>query len=147
MRTCRRVFALPAAERRLLLEAWRWLVEARVVLWLLPFRRVQQRFDVERVAARGAPVRDAAGPDAVAEAVRRARRLVPAASCLPQALAARSMLARRGVASDLHIGVGKDEGGHLQAHAWVEVGGRVVVGDLPDLARFRRVRSSPGGVR
>ena len=57
------------------------------------------------------------------------------------------MLARRGVASDLCIGVAKNELGHIQAHAWVEVDGQVVVGGLPDLSRFQRLPSLSDGPR
>jgi hypothetical protein len=143
MRAGRRFVGLAPGDRRLLLEALRWLATARLALWVMPFRRVQQRFDAHEPSSVDATW-DASAPAAVARAIRRARRLVPAATCLPQALAGRAMLAKRGIACDLRIGVAKDEHGHLQAHAWVEVEGRVVVGDLPDLARFSPVRSLPG---
>ena len=60
-----------------------------------------------------------------------ARRVVPAATCLPQALAAEALLTRGGLPADLRIGVMKEASGKLLAHAWVESDGRVVVGDLP----------------
>jgi hypothetical protein len=49
------------------------------------------------------------------------------APCLSRALAAHRMLRRRGIASRLCLGVAGD-GKALTAHAWVEVGGDVVVG-------------------
>jgi hypothetical protein len=49
------------------------------------------------------------------------------ALCLPRALAAHAMLRRRGIASRLVLGVSRD-GGELDAHAWIEVGGKQVVG-------------------
>jgi hypothetical protein len=60
----------------------------------------------------------------VAAAVERAAAWLPAraASCLPRACAAHVMLARRGAASRLRIGVLKARGG-VRAHAWVEAGG------------------------
>jgi hypothetical protein len=36
----------------------------------------------------------------------------------------------------LHIGVKRPENGKLDAHAWVESEGRVIVGQLGDLSRF-----------
>ncbi len=136
-----------AAERRLLFEAWRWLLEVRLALWVMPFRSAHQRYDVERVAARrGGRILAAAEPEAVATAIRRARRLVPAGTCLPQAMAARALLARRGIGSDLRIGVGKDARGRLQAHAWVEIEGRIIIGELPDMARYRRLPDLPSDV-
>jgi hypothetical protein len=38
------------------------------------------------------------------------------------------MLARRGYPAHLRIGVAKDEGGRLKAHAWVECEGNIVIG-------------------
>jgi hypothetical protein len=67
--------------------------------------------------------------DHVVWAVRTAgRHLFPARPCLPQALAARFLLSRLGVATDLRIGVRKPETDVLQAHAWVEADGEVLIG-------------------
>ena len=49
------------------------------------------------------------------------------ALCLPRALAAHAMLRRRGIASRLCLGVGRDAG-EFAAHAWVEIGNDKVVG-------------------
>lgn len=51
-----------------------------------------------------------------------------------KAFTAQILLSRRGVVSDLRIGVAKNERGRLEAHAWVECRGRIVVGDSVDLA-------------
>jgi len=57
--------------------------------------------------------------------------------CLPQALAARFLLKRRGFDAVLCIGVKKRDDGSLQAHAWVEYEGQVVVGGIgPELASY-----------
>ena len=49
------------------------------------------------------------------------------ALCLPRALAAHAMLRRRGIVSQLCLGVAR-EGGALAAHAWIEVGRQRLVG-------------------
>ena len=49
------------------------------------------------------------------------------ALCLPRALAAHAMLRRRGIASQLCLGVAR-EGDELAAHAWVEIGNNKIVG-------------------
>lgn len=68
-------------------------------------------------------------PDQIGWAVSVAGRHVPGGgTCLPQALATHVLLEREGYAARLHIGVAKDEDGRLQAHAWVESLGRVVIG-------------------
>jgi len=49
--------------------------------------------------------------------------------CLPNAVAARRMLARRGIGSTMHLGVGFHEGQALHAHAWLEADGIIVTGE------------------
>lgn len=89
------------------------------------------------------------GPDVearvqdVAWAVGVARRVVPAATCLVQALAADRMLRARGVVAELKIGVPPHASGEFEAHAWLEWEGRVVVGDREDLARFALLPDLP----
>lgn len=82
---------------------------------------------IERTTARNA-VR-APNPTEIAEGERLARlasmagRHGPvAASCLRQALLIHGLLRRRGLQSELMIGVYRDGGG-MSAHAWVELGG------------------------
>ena len=65
----------------------------------------------------------------IQHAIARASSIVPWDSlCLPNAMAAKLMLARRGCRSTIHLGVGKAEGGQLHAHAWLEAGGTIVTG-------------------
>jgi hypothetical protein len=67
---------------------------------------------------------------AVAAAVEAAASWLPAraSTCLPRACAAHLMLARRGAASQLRIGVLRTSDG-MRAHAWVEAGGVEIGGD------------------
>ncbi len=67
------------------------------------------------------------------------------APCLSRALAAHAMLRRRGIASRLCLGVGR-EAAALTAHAWVEVGGRVIVG-RDDGKTFARLAAFGDGPR
>ena len=73
-----------------------------------------------------------ASPEMLAE-IRRAilsaaSRLPIRAQCYEQALAARSMLARRGIKTRLHFGGGKQQG-ELTAHVWLTAGAQFVVGE------------------
>ena len=130
--TVRRLLRLPAADRRLLLAAFAVVVVVRMGLWILPFRSV--RGLVARMGRRTHRRTSSPGAERIAWAVRTSARAVPGASCLTQALTAKALLSREGMPGDLRIGVAKD-GGTLQAHAWVESGGRVLIGDH-DLERF-----------
>ena len=62
----------------------------------------------------------------------------------PQALTAKTLLARAGQPAALRIGVAKKPDGHLEAHAWLESEGRIVVGHLRDLSRFSPLPPLPG---
>jgi hypothetical protein len=132
---------LSAADRSLLVRSVLLLGAARVALWLLPLRVVR------RVLARAArPTRDVrATPERIAWGIAIARRVVPQASCLPRALAAEALLAYAGHPVELRIGVVKTDQGRLEAHAWVESGGRLVVGELDEgLSRYTPLPPLPG---
>ncbi len=117
---------LPAADRSLLVRSVALVGAARLALWALPFNVVR------RLLSR--PARPSSAPHATTErigwAISVAKRFVPNGNCLPQALAAESLLRRSGHPVELRIGVAKTDQGRLEAHAWVESGGRLVVGDL-----------------
>ncbi len=66
------------------------------------------------------------------------------AVCLPRALAAHSMLRRRGIASRLCLGVARNDG-NVSAHAWIEVGERKLVGG-EEAGRFTPLAAF-GGVK
>lgn len=55
-------------------------------------------------------------------------RLVPGATCLTQALSAQVLLARHGIASEILLGVRKDESGALKAHAWLYYDDKIALG-------------------
>lgn len=82
--------------------------------------------------------------DKVVWAVGVASRYVPA-TCLTQALAAQILLNRRGYSARLCIGVAKNKETQLEAHAWVESQGRVVIGGLAELSRYTPLLPLEGG--
>lgn len=112
-------------QRLLLLEAVAMLGAARLALLTLPFGRVAAW--LQRAPNPGR--HDSATVLAVRDAVTVAARNVPwNAVCLPQAMAAKVMLARRGQGSALHLGA-RAEGGGIAAHAWLVAGDEIVVGE------------------
>jgi hypothetical protein len=60
-------------------------------------------------------------------------------TCLPRALAVRSMMARRHWGCRLEIGVARDERGVFESHAWVEHEGEVIIGNVPNLERYAKL--------
>jgi len=72
-----------------------------------------------------------------------AARFLAPMTCLTKALATDTMLRRKGLASELRLGVRRGDGADpLEAHAWVECGGDVVIGEIEDLPEYV-VLSSP----
>lgn len=122
-----RFLRLPAVDRAAFLRSLFTLSAARLAIWVLPFPSARRLLTPRSGASPTAGLT----PERVRWAIGVARRVVPAATCLPQALAAESLLARGGHPGELHIGVMKTISGKLEAHAWVEYRGRIVVGDLP----------------
>ena len=140
----RRIFDYLRLLRRhplLSLAAWATVVATRLALCVLPYRMIQ----------RVAPAADDAASDThgdsarqyrIAQAVRTASWLVPGATCLTQALATQALLHLRGDRPKLCFGIARNERGRLEAHAWLEANGRIVIGGLPDLERYQRFASS-----
>jgi transglutaminase superfamily protein len=116
---------VPRPDRRLLFAAGWWLVRCRVALWTLPYVRTRRLVDRWSAPRR----RGAVAPGRVAWAVRTAARPIPGATCLTQALAAEIMLRRDGAAPVVRFGATRAEG-DFEAHAWLELDGKALVGDL-----------------
>ena len=118
--------ALPAPMRRMTLEAAASLAVSRLLVafglrWSLGW--------FLRASPPSAAIASAEVRTNVRFAIAMATRHLPWKSlCLPKAMAARLMLARRGYASTLHLGVGLRESTELHAHAWLECDGCIVTG-------------------
>ena len=111
-----RILSLRLDEWTMLLEAVATLVAVRVLLHLIEFSKVIgwiKRVDTSRA------------DDWTRSRVERVAWLVDVAGrltgmrCLPRSLTLARMLARRGLAADVRIGV-QTADGRLKAHAWVE---------------------------
>jgi hypothetical protein len=140
-RLLRRFGQIGNRRRGLAVEAVAWLLLARLALIFIPFPRLARRLgafvapsDARVLQAKSVSSQDHARLAAdIGWAVTRAARHVPfKAVCLPQAMAARVMLKRRGVSSVLHFGAAKNttlgETKPLDAHAWLDAAGVEVTG-------------------
>ena len=104
----------------------------RVGLWLVPFRHMRNWVKKLARPAPGVTPTGWPSPQQIARMVTATSRYIPQATCLTQALTAQVLLGRYGHASNLRIGVARAEDGQLQAHAWVESDGQVVIGGSED---------------
>jgi hypothetical protein len=142
----RRLASLDQARRRLLVEAATLTTLVWAGLHVMPFLVLERWLD--RLTA--PPIgtwREPSGSrwiDEVNWAVTAVAKRFAPATCLVQALAASVMLRRRGVECELRIGVrNRPDAGPapIEAHAWLECGGQVAVGDieyLPELTVMAR---------
>jgi hypothetical protein len=112
------------------MEAWVLLWICRVGLWLAPFPRVLR--GTQFCASRFGSSRRLEAAGAV-RAIHRALPLTLRASCLTQALAGWIMLTRHGTPCRIKIGVASPEQHGFKAHAWLETGGRIILGDMEDV--------------
>lgn len=108
----------------------------RLALSAIGFRRLMLIFDRSKRTLREATPNDVAALHEVQHAIARSSRVIPGASCLTQALAARVVISRLGIGSNLRIGVGKDEAGKFIAHAWLDCGAMIVVGGADSPGKY-----------
>jgi len=127
MRRLRKFASLPGVERRLILEEVLLLWAVRFSLWVLPFRIVNGYVATHARARRRS--RAAVPLDRLAWILGAAGTLLPGKrTCLVRALAGRLLVAGEGYTPTLRLGVARDADGRLDAHAWLECDGRVLVG-------------------
>ena len=129
MRSLRKLLSLRSAERNLLFKAAPLIVAVRIALWVLPLRLVRRWLaSVSRVLP-GAPREGTVAPDRIGWAVETASRALPGTkNCLVHAVVTEALLTRYGSPAELRIGVAKRERGRLEAHAWIESSGKIVIG-------------------
>jgi hypothetical protein len=127
------------AEQWMLVKALVVVTAVRIALTTVPYRRVEawsarrpgQESDAT-LSPRHARTLWAVG--AVSS------RLLGKRPCLVQAIAARWMLGRQGLDTDLRIGVARKAGELLLAHAWLERDGRVLIGGAASPVRFEMLK-------
>jgi hypothetical protein len=127
-REIRRLVRLPSRQRWDLLRAAIWLLAVDLALRTVGFSAVRRRL---RRSGRSSHPGDRRGGKADREEAEALGWAVAAASrhhlypirCLARSLVLQTLLARRGIRSELRIGVRTGDDG-LQAHAWVEHEGR-----------------------
>jgi hypothetical protein len=132
--------ALPTADRLLVCEAVVLLGLARIAVLTVPLRLMAPR--LRRAPDRASTAsHDSELTGRVRRAVTRAARHVPwDAVCLPQAIAAKAMLARRGIGSAFYLGATINTQGRIVAHAWLVSGGEIVTGAAGASAMARLAR-------
>ena len=126
----KRFFTLTADDRHLLIQAFALQTAIAVGLRVLRFDVLRRLVDRASSSHVDRPVDLSHTGQRVARAVAVSSRYLGTASpCLREALAATVLLGRRGCPSHIAIGVRLADHSSLKAHAWVEAGDSVVLGD------------------
>lgn len=151
LRPLRRAVRVPWRRKALLLRALPLLWKVRLGLWFSSLATLQKQVERWGRGRYSAPLDLAkcqTESDSIAAemdidhvmtwrenhwALSRGALLVPAATCLTQALSMQVLLGRAGYPSRLYLGVTKNAQGGFEAHAWVECAGCIVIGgDSPE---------------
>lgn len=138
MRHLRKFWLLPEEERQLQVYVVPLLLGVRFGLYLFPFHKMVRLVNYIGQREGANKVQESQYQEMVARTVQRASRyLFGKNNCLTQALTSQLILKRHGIDAKLRIGVQKNEKGVMQAHAWVENDGSVVIGGgAVDLDRY-----------
>ena len=130
-----RFLGWPYPKKKLLLQVFFLVARIRICLWLIPSKTLNGYISTSEL-----PQKDQTSDwDMVHELVDYVRfcsRFVPYATCLTQALATRSMLRRMGQNCLMKIGIDKNQNQKFLAHAWIEVDGKIIIGNVRDLRRY-----------
>jgi transglutaminase superfamily protein len=119
---------LRSADQRLVVQAAGLMMAVRVGLWTLPLQTLLRTTRALGDRPQGRHERGGPPVERIIWAVSAADRVIPQSTCLVRALAAQVLLARRGHASQLRLGVAGVGGRAFEAHAWLEQGDHVLIG-------------------
>lgn len=114
----------------LFLEAWCLLHLAKLVILLLPFKKIASRMGQLQAESTN-EVGPTAWPLRIEHAIRRASRsTLHDSKCYDQALVAKALLNQSGLPATLYFGLAKEGDNQLSAHAWVRCGNEIVTGKV-----------------
>lgn len=139
----------------MLMPATALVVLVRMSLWLLPSRAIVQVVRRLESAHRADSASHMVTISLIVWAVAAVARRIPRATCLTQSIAAKILLRAFGYDAQLCLGVARNADGSLRAHAWLERGGRAVLGGegahtlyrLPPFTDDARIFASPSFTR
>jgi hypothetical protein len=131
MRRLRKFIKLSARRKLLLFEAILALGAVRGALSLLAFRRLRRVLSYLAHLGDAKPIPPKSEIDDILWALGTAGRAYPViGTCLTQALAGHAWLGTKGYSTDLRIGANHDSAGKFSAHAWLQRGDTVVMGNI-----------------
>jgi hypothetical protein len=120
---------MPYRKKSLYFQSLFLIILIRIALWVIPFRVLNKY--LSRINLQNHPnnINNWTIVNETVGSVKTCSNYVPYASCLTQALAARTLLRLRGQNPELKIGVNKTND-KLLAHAWLELENRIIIGKV-----------------
>lgn len=140
MRKLFKLFATNKSDRDIFFVAFILLNLVRLGLFLLPFPKLLQLVETVGNFISGKSNNEVEISQILHAVHTSSYYALGKSKCLAKALTVQTLLKASGYSSELKIGVAK-EGLTLQAHAWVEQGGRVIIGSLPNLDTYSSLTS------
>lgn len=116
---------LSSSDKKLLIETLYLLLKVKVTFKIKSFSKIKESYLEMEVAN----VRDSTVCD-MSWALKAVSYYFPGTTCLINALAGYSLLARHGYRGMVKIGVGKSTEGEFEAHAWLEYKDRIIIGEM-----------------
>jgi hypothetical protein len=109
-------------------EAWFLLHFAKMVILLMPFKKIASRIGKLHVESTH-DLQSIEEPTKIEHAVRRAARYtLHGSKCYDQALTAKTLLGQIGLPATIYFGLSKEGENKLIAHAWVRCGNKIITG-------------------
>jgi Transglutaminase-like superfamily len=142
-----KLIQLSGRDRLFLVKTYILLTLIRLGLWLVPFEQLWKalvRLGQYRTKASSFPLGIGPIVRRAIWAVNWSCKFTPGgAKCLARALTVKVLLDWNDCPADFKIGVAKNGDGKFEAHAWIEVEGTVVIGQLQNLEQFTPMPSLP----
>lgn len=113
-------------DKRLIIKTFLIMFKIRIILWIFPFKYIQESMQEP-------PKNKAKNNNMEVEHVKWVVNTVsiylPGSTCLARALTGYKLLSSMNYDSQVKIGVGKDCRGEFEAHAWLETGDKIIIGE------------------
>lgn len=143
MRRLRKFLRLSAGDRNFLITSFFLLAAIRLGLALIQFHQLLKFLNKISHTDKPHSIKQVS-VEKIVWAVNTVTHYVPGVKCLARALATQVLMRRYGYSGELRLGVAKAETGKLEAHAWIEHQGLVIMGNIPDLSRYMPLPSLEG---
>ena len=129
MKKLSKFLSLPSGEKRLLMKTFMLTSLIRLGLWLLPFNFILSRTNFFRNAKIKSNKTSKHLQDRIIWAIETVSHYVPKSTCLVKSFTTQILLSEHGYNPELHIGVAKGNEKKVEAHAWVESEGQIIMGE------------------